>query len=390
MKSSSYGWWFLAAILIFALLWTARTVAAEQGMAPVGTHLVTIYDRGEERTIVTNASTVRAALAEAGVTVNDIDITEPKLDTPVGGEQYTINIYRARPVVVEDGATRTRVMTAAQSPAGIAKAARITLYDEDKTAMQRVDDVVAEGGPGLKLAIDRATVLTFVWYGKPIIARTNAVTVGEFLKEKSVVLGAQDGVSLPPSTPISAGMTLSVWRNGVQTVTVEEAVPMPVRQIHDTNQPVGFRQVQTPGKNGKKQVTYEINTQDGREITRNIIQSVISEQPAEQVEVVGARNNYSSNLNEWLAALRGCEAGGVYTRNSGNGFYGAYQFMISTWDRIAPKAGRPDLVGVRPDTASPADQDMMIVVNTRLSSGGLASQNPGCYKKLGLSAFPPN
>lgn len=97
----------------------------------------------------------------------------------------------------------------------------------------------------------------------------------------------------------------------------------------------------------------------------------------------------SSSRAKWLADLRGCESGGNYKTNTGNGFYGAYQFMISTWNTIAAKVGRPDLIGVRPDLASPADQDFMIIKNTELSAG-LSTQNPGCYKKLGLSNKPPN
>lgn len=99
-------------------------------------------------------------------------------------------------------------------------------------------------------------------------------------------------------------------------------------------------------------------------------------------------NNYGRNLAEWLRVLRMCESGGNYAINTGNGFYGAYQFMISTWDSVASRI-RPDLVGVRPDLASPADQDYMIVENTKMSAGGLSTQNPGCYKKHGLSVQPP-
>jgi hypothetical protein len=40
-------------------------------------------------------------------------------------------------------------------------------------------------------------------------------------------------------------------------------------------------------------------------------------------------------------------------------YYGAYQFNQSTWDNTARHAGRPDLVGVRPDMASPHDQDAL-------------------------------
>ena len=104
--------------------------------------------------------------------------------------------------------------------------------------------------------------------------------------------------------------------------------------------------------------------------------------------VVGAKG-FSGSVGQWLATLRGCEAGGNYQTNSGNGYYGAYQFNPGTWRSIASKVGRPDLAGVLPNQASPADQDFMIIQNTKMSRGGLATQNPGCYKKHGLSAFPP-
>jgi peptidoglycan hydrolase-like protein with peptidoglycan-binding domain len=43
---------------------------------------------------------------------------------------------------------------------------------------------------------------------------------------------------------------------------------------------------------------------------------------------------------DW-AALRQCESGGNYKINTGNGYYGAYQFDVSTW-RSVGGAGRPD------------------------------------------------
>lgn len=382
-------WITLIATLALVVMGTMGRVMADDGTANNEQHMVTIYDGGTEQTIITRASTVREALQQAQVAVESVDMVEPALDEQLVAENYNINVYRARPVVVEDGSTRIRTITAAQSPSKIAKAADISLYPEDNTEVRRVDDVVADGGAGLKLLIDRATPFTFVLYGKKLDARTQATNVGDMLKEKNVTLGKDDQASVPLSAPVVAGMTVQVWRNGVQTFTQEEDIAVPVEQIKDQDRPIGFKEVRAAGKPGKKQVTYEINMQNGVEVSRKVIQSVTTLEPVKQVEVVGAKNNYSSSLNEWLLALRVCESGGAYDRNSGNGFYGAYQFMISTWDRIAPKAGRPDLVGVRPDLASPADQDMMIVANTKLSSGGLATQNPGCYKKLGLSQFPP-
>lgn len=71
-------------------------------------------------------------------------------------------------------------------------------------------------------------------------------------------------------------------------------------------------------------------------------------------------------------AVRRCESSGNYGINTGNGFYGAYQFTISTWDWVAGIIGRDDLVGVRPDQATPIDQDMMAdSLAFRVRGGGL-------------------
>lgn len=78
-----------------------------------------------------------------------------------------------------------------------------------------------------------------------------------------------------------------------------------------------------------------------------------------------------------LACLRRRESGGNYQAVSSTGLYfGAYQFMISTWDSTAGRAGRPDLIGVRPDRASPADQDAMALA--LLDWQGKAPWNGAC------------
>lgn len=61
---------------------------------------------------------------------------------------------------------------------------------------------------------------------------------------------------------------------------------------------------------------------------------------------------------EQWAALRQCEASGSYTAVNPVGYYGAYQFSTATWDWVA-SIHAPHLVGVRPDRASPAEQDAM-------------------------------
>ncbi len=67
-------------------------------------------------------------------------------------------------------------------------------------------------------------------------------------------------------------------------------------------------------------------------------------------------------LNPFLQCVVQAESGGNYQAVSPDGLYmGAFQFSQPTWDTAAQAAGRPDLVGVPPNTASKADQDTVAV-----------------------------
>jgi hypothetical protein len=52
-----------------------------------------------------------------------------------------------------------------------------------------------------------------------------------------------------------------------------------------------------------------------------------------------------------LRRLRHCESGGRYSEDTGNGYYGAYQFAEGTWRGLGFH-GRPD--GARPETQDAA------------------------------------
>ncbi len=71
--------------------------------------------------------------------------------------------------------------------------------------------------------------------------------------------------------------------------------------------------------------------------------------------------------------LRICEAGGDYTRNSGNGYYGAYQYNLGTWANYGGYAS--------PHLAPPAVQDAK-ARETQAARGW--SPWPACARKLGL------
>lgn len=332
----------ISTMVLFTSAGAANTDRAKDG------RLITIHDRGNEKVVLTHAQTVGDALNDAGILVTDDDKIEPALEETLVATDYTVNIYRARPVVVVDGVVRQKVMTAAQTASGIAKAADIELQSEDETKLTASDDIVHDGASTV-LVIDRATEFTLNLYGKVTTSYSQATSVGEMLKGKNIQLGPNDSLSVDASATLTRGMVVEIWRNGTQVVSVEEPIEFTVRQIKDADQPVSYKKVQTPGEKGKKTVTYEITMQNGKETARKVIQSVVIEEPKEQVEVIGAKPSFSGDFAEALAKLRACESGGNYANKKNPLYRGAYQFGYTTWGN---KYGIYD-----PADATPAQQD---------------------------------
>ena len=319
-------------MLVGGLFFVNQALAdATKPAAKAGEKLVTIYDRGAEKTIVTKARTIREALKLAKFSIDERqDVVEPSLDSEMVAEKYSINIFRARPITIVDGNKRLKVTTAEQTPALIAKAAGIEVFEEDKTTLSNSDNMAVDGA-NMVMKIDRASMVNFVLYGKESVIRTHAKTVGELLKEKNINPKKDDTLSVDRSAKIIPGMKIELWRNGKQTITAEEDVKFEVEKVQDANRDSGYREVKQAGENGKKNVTYEIEMKNGVEVSRKEIASVVTKEPKKQIEIVGTKSStsFSGSFSEALARLRSCE--GSYTSNTGNGYYGAYQFDKRTW-----------------------------------------------------------
>ena len=274
-------------LIIMAIVSISSVTHAVTSDSNQSGRLITIHDRGTEKIILSQAVTIGDALAEAGIVVDINDVVEPAITEKLIATDYQVNIYRARPVIIVDGNIRQKIMTPYQTSEQIASSAGITLYPEDKTEINRVDNIV--DGAGLQLVITRAIPFYFTLYGKTSITRTQAKTIGEMLTEKKIVLSDDDRVLPVQDRLITEGMSVRVWREGKQTVTIDEPVDFEVEEIQNADQSVGYRQITTPGEVGARSVTYEVMIEDGQEVDRIEIASIAIKQPVMQVEVVGTK-----------------------------------------------------------------------------------------------------
>jgi uncharacterized protein YabE (DUF348 family) len=241
-----------------------------------------------EQTVPTRQTTVGELLQKLNIPVKEGDIVEPAANTEIKQDDFRINVYRAVPIEVVDNGHRTFTFSAATTPRSIAKQAGATLYAEDKLATKPVTNFLQDGTLGQQVIINRATPVTFNLYGNSLNVRTQAKTVAELLKEKNISLGKDDSVQPALSTKLTPGGQVFLLRQGTQITSVTEDIPMPQDVITDPGLAFGTSAVRQQGSPGQRVITYQINLQNGKEVSRTAIQTVTTREPVKQVVVQGA------------------------------------------------------------------------------------------------------
>ena len=223
-------------------------------------------------------------------------------------------------------------------------------------------------------------------------------------------LGAEGGRSRVSVTPSTQKVT---------TETVDATDPHGSVQQESGDLSEGETKVATAGVDGVVRTTYEVTTVGGKEVSRTPVAQVVVTQKVDEVVLVGtgAAKKQESKPEQsqgqgqaqsqgqgqtqapsessggsggsasggsagttggevgddvW-AQLAKCESGGNPATNTGNGFYGMYQFTLETWQSLGGTG--------YPHEADAATQTAMA---KKLQAQAGWGQWPGCADKLGL------
>ncbi len=321
--------------IIFGFVFFSFSLVAANGqtLGPSDNHIVSLYADDSNSSVPTRAETVGEFLEKANIKLGEYDLVEPAKETKITEDNFRISVYKARPVTIVDGNNSLFVMTPHKSPRLIAEKAGITTYPEDTVELSSVNQFIKEQTIGEKLIIDRATPVSLSLYGAPsAVYHTRATTVGEFLKQNNITPEAGATVTPAQETALSDNMSIFISKFGKKTLTEEVEVPFDKETTNDPNQPAGKITVITPGTPGKKQVTYELDLRDGKEIARRTIQEVVTSQPQKQIQTKGTKVAVvSGDKVDWMRAAGISEAE-----------FGAVDFIIgreSGWRPAAMNAG---------------------------------------------------
>jgi len=276
-------------VLFFVLLGVtgAAFLALNGGsykLPPPDRYIVIVSHDGQKQVVPTKEPTVGALLKELNIKLNQGDIVEPSPNAAINQDEYRINIHRAEPVEVIDGASHTFTLSAASTPRSIAKQAGVAVYAEDNLNVTAPGNFLADNSIGARIVIDRATPVNVNLYGGQTPMRTQAKTVGGLLREKHITLGSNDNVMPGPDTPITPGQQIYVVGKGFTVITVSQTIPMPIQTIYDANLTFGTSAVRQQGLVGQQVITYSVNKQTGE---RTPLQTIIVQQVVPEIVAAG-------------------------------------------------------------------------------------------------------
>ncbi len=139
------------------------------------------------------------------------------------------------------------------------------------------------------IIVHRGTKVTLTDAGVVDDCKTNAGTVAEFFEEKGRPIGEFDEVTPSADTPVTEGMEISIVR--VEKIIEEDVVSLPFTTEKRKNSEMleGQSKVAQSGKKGSKTIYTEVTYRNGEEISREVVDEAVTEEPVTKIIEVGTK-----------------------------------------------------------------------------------------------------
>lgn len=311
---------------------------------------VTLSVDGSSREVGVDADTVRALLVAQDINVTERDIVAPSPGTALAeGDRVVVRFARQLQVTV-DGRQQTYWTTELTVDKALAQLG--IRADNAQLSASRSAPI---GRTGLNLSVSTPKAVTIAADGLTHKVTTTAPTVSDLLLEQGIAVGPADRLSVVQATPITNGLIIALTRITRTTVTLTEKVPFGTNSKKSATLAIGESKLISAGKAGKRTATYTVLLANGKEVGRSLVSAAVLKAPVNKVVAVGAKqvasgDNGGGNGNggggvdggsvggsvdslNWTA-LATCESGGNPRAVNPAGYYGLYQFSVSTWHSV--------------------------------------------------------
>jgi uncharacterized protein YabE (DUF348 family) len=285
---------------------------------------VTLSVDGHATQVRTFGHDVGDVLASRGIKPTSHDDVVPSVTTPVD-DGTRIAVRLGRPLTLSvDGVKRTMWTTATTVAAALDQAGvRTTLAALSVSRSATIDRA------GMALSVTTPKLASVkIGNGRAVRHNVPAATVGAYLASLRAGVDRNDLVRPSRGAIVRDGAHIVVTKIGVRTRHVpREAVPAPVTEKKDGSMMSGETKTLRQGRDGVRDVTYQLRFRNGNLVKRSVVSQRVLRPATPTVVAVGTK---TVDTGVW-DAIAACESGGNWAANTGNGYYGGLQFNLGTW-----------------------------------------------------------
>ena len=165
--------------------------------------------------------------------------------------------------------------------------------DENDTLSVAKD---AELTDGETIEITRAYPIAVQSGGNTEVMYLSSGTVGDALDKAGVTVKSGDEISELTFRDLEPGMKIShtavdvTYKVSYKTLDYDEIIKKDDREYES------FKKVEVEGKDGKKQITQRITVKDGVEVSREVVDQIITEKAVDEIIRVGTKIRYQTNF----------------------------------------------------------------------------------------------
>jgi uncharacterized protein YabE (DUF348 family) len=255
---------------------------------------------GEKKVIKTHADTVQEIFNDLEISLHSEDYLSLKRDTKVKDNLKVVWKPAKQVQMVVDNEKKT-IWTTADTVAD--------LLIEQNIALKEFDEVDPKPEKAIKsnmdIAIEKAFQLTLNNGGKKEKVWTTSTTVADFLAGQGITLQPLDRVEPTLDTSVIANTVVNVVRIEKVTDVVEEPISFAVVKKKDAKLPKGKEKIISTGQKGLLTKEYEVVLENGKEVSRKLINKNYIKDKKDQIVAVGTKVNK-------VQVSRGAETGEEY------------------------------------------------------------------------------
>lgn len=276
LRNKQVGIAVLSVILVVSVISAVLFLGTKQTVA--------LTVNGKQQEINTHADTVGDLFDEQNIQVSDADLVSPSLNTKIE-EGLSIEWEQAKKITITvDGEIKT-IQTTADQVSEVLAEAKIEVSEHDKL----IPGLDAKVGPDTNIAIEKAFEVTLVDGVNEMKVWSTSTTVADFLKQQEIQMNEFDRVEQRMEELVIPNDVIQIVRVEKVTDVVEAATNFAVETRKDKNLLKGKEKVVQEGKKGSIKRTYEIISENGKEVKRILKDEEVISEPTKKVVSVGTK-----------------------------------------------------------------------------------------------------